>query len=132
VRRVIAVLLGIALGSNGVWMLAAPENWYLRIPGVVATGPANLHFIRDVGCIYVVTAACLAWLASEPRRSWPAALACGAFLALHALVHVWDTAAGREPTHQLLADLPTVVLPALLLLWLAWPSHHTAGKESIK
>ena len=72
-RKVVALVLGIALGSNGVWMLAAPETWYLRIPGVAATGPANFHFIRDIGCAYAVTAACLVWLAVEPRRSWPAA-----------------------------------------------------------
>ncbi len=129
-RRAAAVILGIAFGSNGVWMLAAPGHWYLRIPGVVATGPANLHFIRDIGCVYLVAAACLVWLAVEPRRSWPAAFACGAFLALHALVHVWDTAVGRQHAHRLLGDFPTVVLPAILVLWLAWPPHHATGKES--
>lgn len=128
-RRVVALVLGVALGSNGVWMLAAPASWYLRIPGVLATGPANLHFIRDIGCAYVATAACLVWLAVEPRRSWPAAFAGGIFLALHALVHIWDTAAGREFPQQLLADFPAVVLPAILVLWLAWPPRQTAQKE---
>jgi hypothetical protein len=130
VRRAVALVLGIVLGSNGIWMLAAPENWYLRVPGVIATGPANLHFIRDIGCVYLVTAASLVWLAVQPAQSWPAALACSTFLALHALVHVWDAAAGREAAHRLLAELPTIVLPAILALWLAWPSHHTARKES--
>jgi hypothetical protein len=128
-RRVVALVLSIALGSNGVWMLAAPGHWYLRIPGVAATGPANFHFIRDIGCLYVVTATCLIWLAVEPRRSWPAAFACSMFLALHALVHVWDTAAGREHPHRLLADFPTVALPAILVLWIAWPANDTARKE---
>jgi hypothetical protein len=129
VRKVVALALGIVLGLHGAWMLAAPDTWYLRIPGVAATGPANFHFIRDIGCIYVVTAACLVWLAVEHLRSWPAAFACGMFLTLHALVHVWDTAAGREHAGRLLADVPAIVLPAILALWLAWPSHHAAGKE---
>jgi hypothetical protein len=128
-RRVVAWVLGIALGSNGVWMLAAPVSWYLRIPGVQATGPANLHFIRDIGCAYLASAACLVWLAVEHRRSWPAAFAAGIFLSLHALVHMWDTATGREDPRQLLADFSAVVLPAILVLWLAWSSRQTAQKE---
>jgi uncharacterized protein YjeT (DUF2065 family) len=130
VRGAFAVTLGILLGSNGIWMLVAPGHWYLHIPGVVATGPANLHFIRDIGCVYVVVGACLVWLAADPKRSWPAAFACGVFLALHALVHVLDTAAGREHPHALIQDFPGVVLPAILVLWLAWPPHHAARKES--
>jgi hypothetical protein len=129
VRKAVALVLGIALGSNGAWMLAAPEHWYLHIPGVVATGPANLHFIRDIGCAYVVAGVCLVWLAVEPRRSWPAAFAGGGFLTLHALLHVWDTAAGREHANRLLTEFPTVILPAILVLWLAWPPRQTAGKE---
>jgi hypothetical protein len=129
VRRTVALLLGIALGANGVWMLAAPQHWYLRVPGVIATGPANLHFIRDIGCAYIVVAASLAWLAAWPSQAWPAALACGAFLALHALVHVWDAAAGRECARCLLSDLPAIGLPAVLTIWLAWPTHRAAGKE---
>ena len=128
-RKAVALVLGIALGANGVWMLSAPDHWYLRVPGVMATGPANLHFIRDIGCAYIVVAASLAWLAARPAQAWPAALACGVFLALHALVHVWDAAAGRECIRCLLAELPTVVLPAILAIWLAWPTHHAAGKE---
>lgn len=131
-RRASAAILGIAFGSNGVWMLAAPAHWYFHIPNVVSTGPANLHFIRDIGCVYAVVGACLLWLAVQPKRSWPAAFACGVFLALHALVHVWDTAAGREHPHALLQDFPAVVLPAILVLWLAWPPHHSAQKESSK
>ena len=50
----------------------------------------------------------------------PAAQAGAAFLALHALVHVWDTAAGREHVHQLLIDLPTVFLPPALAIWIAF------------
>jgi hypothetical protein len=127
VRRAASLVLGIAVALNGVGMLAAPADWYQRIPGVVETGPANLHFIRDVGGAYLVAAACLVWFAVQPRQSWPAAFACGAFLALHALIHVWDTAAGRESAHRLLTESPTIELPAILVLCLAWPSHIKEG-----
>jgi hypothetical protein len=119
-RRGLNWLLGSALGLNGLWMLIRPETWYRTIPGVAGTGPANLHFIRDIGCAYLVAGASMFWLVKTPRQAWPAALAGGAFLTLHALVHLCDTAAGREPARQLLADLPAVVLPAFLVLWLVW------------
>ena len=66
----------------------------------------------------------LLWLARS-RNAWPATLAGGVFLTLHALVHVWDTLAARESLHQLLLDIPAVAIPAPVVLWLAW----TARKE---
>jgi hypothetical protein len=119
-RVVLSVVLGLALGTNGLWMLAAPASWYQAIPGVPDTGPMNPHFIRDIGCAFLVAALALFWLACS-RRAWPAALAGGTFLTLHALVHVWDTLAGREHPNRLLAEVATVILPAVLVLWLAWP-----------
>jgi len=107
-------------------MLIRPEIWYYAIPGVTATGPLNLHFIRDIGCAYLVAGAGLLWMATRPRKAWPAALAGGAFLALHAFVHLWDSVAGREPSRQLLVDLPAVVLPAFLVLGLVWFARRDA------
>jgi len=120
-RKFLASILGILLGANGLWMIVIPLHWYAHIPGVSATGPANGHLIRDVGCAYLVTALALLWFAVAPTVAWPAVLAGGAFLFLHASVHVWDTIAGREHPHLLLAEIPTVLLPALLTLWLGWP-----------
>ena len=78
-RQGLTWLTGLALGTNGVWMLIRPEIWYYAIPGVTGTGPLNLHFIRDIGCAYLGAAAGLLWMASRPREFWPAALAGGAF-----------------------------------------------------
>jgi hypothetical protein len=110
-------------------MLIRPEIWYYAIPGVMGTGPLNLHFIRDIGCAYLVAAAGLLWMATRPREAWPAALAGGAFLALHAFVHLWDTVAGRESSRQLLVDLPAVVLPVFLVLGLVWFARRDAKEE---
>jgi hypothetical protein len=85
--------------------------------------------IRDVGCAFLVTALALLWFAVSPMRAWPAVLAGAAFLFLHASVHVWDTIAGREHAHRLLAAIPTVILPALLTLWLGWPPRMRREKE---
>ena len=39
----VAVLLGVAMEANGVFMLLSPEAWYLAVPGVTSTGPFNQH-----------------------------------------------------------------------------------------
>jgi len=118
-RGVVAWIVGLALAANGLAMLAVPAGWFEMVPGVVDTGPFNGHFIRDIGAAYLVAGAALASFAAS-RIARPAALGGAAFLTIHALVHLWDAAAGREHVHQLLVDLPTVFLPPILALWIAW------------
>ncbi len=117
-RGVVALVLGIALAANGLVMLGTPDTWYAAVPGVPQTGPFNPHFVRDIGAAYAVCGAALTWFAID-RAARAAAMAAAAFLTLHALVHLWDAAAGRERAHQLLADLQTVFLPAVLAIWIA-------------
>jgi len=121
-RVTLAWIVGIGLAVNGLTMLAAPLAWYGAVPGVPDTGPFNPHFVRDIGCAYEVAGAALIWFAAIPAAR-PAAQAGAAFLALHALVHLWDFAARREPLHHLLADLPTVFLAPALAIWIAWPGR---------
>jgi hypothetical protein len=127
-RRALTIVLAIAFGANAAWMLVSPMSWYSAIPGAAGTGPANVHFIRDIGCAYLATALSLFWLAASPKLAWPAAMTGGGFLVMHALVHVWDALAGREHAHQLLGDLPSVFLPGVLVIWLAWAARR-AEKE---
>ena len=125
-RRVLAIILGIGLVLNALWMLAVPAPWYAAAPGVDQTGPFNPHFVRDIGVAYLVAGAALSAFAASPDAR-PAAQVGAGFLALHGLVHLWDVAAGREPAHRLLIDLPTVFVPPLLAIWNAWPPptlHH--------
>jgi hypothetical protein len=128
-RRVLARILGIGLAVNGLTMLAVPAAWYATVPGVPETGPFNPHFVRDIGVAYLVAGAVLQWFAARPQAR-PAAQAGAAFLTLHALIHLWDAAAGREHAHQLLIDLPTVFLPPVLAIWIVWPlgSLHQGEK----
>jgi uncharacterized protein YjeT (DUF2065 family) len=126
-RRVLAVILGIGLALNALLMLAVPAAWYAAVPGVTQTGPLNPHFVRDIGAAYLVAGAALCWFAATPKvRS--AAQAGATFLTLHALVHLWDAAAGREHAHELLIDLVTVFLPSVLAIWIAWPAHRHHGE----
>jgi hypothetical protein len=128
-RRVLAVILGIGLALNALWMLADPAAWYAAVPGVAMSGPLNAHFVRDIGAAYLVAGAALACFAARVQAR-PAAQAGAAFLVLHALVHLWDVAAGREQTHQLPLDLAFIFLPAVLAGWIAWPPHPLQHGET--
>ncbi len=129
-RGIVAWILGIGLAANGLLMLAVPAAWYAAVPGVIDAGPFNAHFVRDIGAAYCVAGAALAWFAMTPAAQ-TAAQAGAAFLALHAAVHLWDAAAGREHVHQLLIDGPTVFLPPVLAIWIAW-SPWRRGATSTK
>ncbi|HEY1720051.1 MAG TPA: hypothetical protein VGG27_02315 [Magnetospirillaceae bacterium] len=119
-RVTLAWILGIGLSINALAMLGWPEPWYGVIPGVSDTGPFNPHFVRDIGCAYLTAGVGMIGFAID-RRFRDLALGAVAFLVLHALVHLWDGLAGREPMHNLLADLPSVFLAPVLALWIAWP-----------
>ena len=119
-RAVLIWTLDLALIANGAFMLLAPETWYGLIPSVADTGPFNPHFVRDIGSAYLVAGGGLLWFCVD-KRARPAAVAGAAFLALHALVHLWDVAAGRESLVHFLEDVPTVVVPGLLIPRLVRP-----------
>ena len=119
VTRCLGWLLGLGLAANSLMMLGAPVLWYATVPGAGDTGPLNAHFVRDIGVAYLVCGASLLWFTVQPSAR-PAAAMGAAFLALHALVHLWDGLAGREAAHRLLLDLPAVFLPAALAIGIAW------------
>jgi len=119
-RTKLAWILGLLSAANGLFMLFAPAAWYAVTPGVPGTGPLNYHFVRDIGCAFLVSGVSLVWFAVDVRAR-PAALTAAAFFALHALVHVGDTIAGRESLAHAATDVVTVYLGALLAVWIAWP-----------
>ena len=119
--QLLRTLLAAGLGANGAAMLARPAAWYHAVPGVIYTGPLNLHFVRDIGAAYLAAAAGLAWRVLRGPAAAPAAQ-CGAlFLGLHAAIHAGETLAGLCGWRQLMADAPGVLLPALLAAVLAGP-----------
>ncbi|HYD61440.1 MAG TPA: hypothetical protein VEC35_13830 [Noviherbaspirillum sp.] len=119
-RSFLTFILALILAANGLAMLAAPHDWYHATPGVTGTGPLNLHFVRDIGCAYLVAAGGLFWLWRDPQ-AWRAAIAGSAFLVLHALVHVGEMVFGSFDLHHLLRDLPGVFLIPVFAVWLSWP-----------
>jgi hypothetical protein len=114
--RILAAILGLILGANGLAMLFAGLWWYGAVPGVIATGPYNPHFVRDIGAAYLVVGASLAAFAIRPRDAWPAVAAAAAFLSLHAAIHVFDAVCGTRPLSDVIRDFAGVYLPALIVL----------------
>lgn len=127
-RVVLAAILGLVLGVNGLIMLGMPDVWYAVYPGIAETGPLNPHFVRDIGAAYLVSGGALVIFAIDVRARM-AALAGAAFLSLHALVHLADLALGREGLAHLPVDGIAIFAPALLALWLAWPRRVVVREQ---
>jgi uncharacterized protein YjeT (DUF2065 family) len=125
-----AVTLGFVLVTNGLYMLYDPTGWYSLVPGVPDTGPLNIHFVRDIGCAYVMAGGAVAWLCFDPRAR-PGALAAAAFLTLHALVHVAEEIGGQSHSGHMLSELVAVFVPAAVALWLTLPITPISRRQTM-
>ena len=113
------ILLGVGFGLNALAMIVSPQFWYDTLPGVAERGAFNGHFIRDIGCAFLVVAGSFIAAEASPQRWWPALAVSTGLVALHALVHLGEAAAGVGPGWAGAAvDMPSVYLPAALSLWL--------------
>ena len=120
--RIAFWLFGLTSLANGLWMLAAPAQWYADLPaGVPDTGPLNLHFVRDIGAAFTTFGVMFLVTASRAERHRGVLLAAGLFYVLHAAIRVTDLFAGRLGVDHWLIDLPGVFLPAIALAVLALP-----------
>lgn len=115
----IAVLLGAAMAANGLMMLGAPQAWYARVPGVIATGAYNQHFIRDIGLVYLLIGAAFAAGAFRPGQRLTLWTAATLWLAGHAIFHLWEVAVGICGPDAIPRDFPGVTVPALIGLGLS-------------
>jgi hypothetical protein len=122
-RSITGLVLGTLLAANGLFMLGWPADWYGTVPGVTERGPFNGHFIRDIGIVFVIAGASAAWTAWRPS-AWPAAMAGAVFLCAHALVHLIEAASGHVGHAIAAAELPPIIVSALLALWIAWPRRR--------
>lgn len=128
-----AIILGLfALGNlgNGLWMLANPAHWYINLPAnVPGSGPLNEHFVRDIGCIFLLMGIALAIAVFRRNARLPAMLLTTAFYGAHALVHVYDSARDLFPPGQWKYDLgPVYGTTALLIILTLWLARAQPGK----
>ncbi|CAF0831213.1 unnamed protein product [Adineta steineri] len=100
---------------NGFWMLIAPEHWYHNLPaGVPEYGPFNVHFVRDIGCIFFLVGAGTLIAGFYPIYRLPLFTMNTAFYILHMLVHVHEVVSGRIRLSMFWVDLPGVYIPAVV------------------
>ena len=52
--QVVIALVGLFAIANGFFMLTDPLVWYGTLETVQTTGPANRHFIGDIGLAYMM------------------------------------------------------------------------------
>ncbi len=116
VAQGLLVLVTIISLLNGLFMLAAPLKWYWAVPGVPTTGPANGHFIRDIGLAYLTCAGLMGYAALYPAGRWMAALAGATWLTAHGLLHVWEVASGICSVSRFWGDAPAVLGPPALVI----------------
>lgn len=103
-------------GITALWLLISPAGFYTTIPGVSESGPLNLHFARDVGLAFAVSAVALGYGAH--LRDWRIALIGAGFPALHGALHVIE--ALHHGGHGGAEALVGTVLPGLLALMSVW------------
>jgi len=102
--------------ANGLVMLITPLGWYDLIGTVKATGPANAHFIRDIGLAFLLSAALLGYGGANLALRWGAALAGAGWLLAHGLLHVWEVLAGICSASIFWQEAPGTLGPPLLAL----------------
>lgn len=128
-KRSLLILGALAFLANALAMLADPAAWYAATPGVTHTGPFNPHFIRDIGLAYLTLSLLFAAAAAAPRHAFILTGVATLYLALHALLHVWDIAAARLPLDHILVDAPGVFLPplvtGLMTFWLRRDAYES-------
>jgi hypothetical protein len=111
------LLLGAGALANGLVMLLAPEPWFARI--AASTGVFNAHLVRDVGGAYAASGIAALWAARSPQWRAPLAATAALFHGMHAAIHAFEVANGRQPMFHLLEDLPGVYFPTAALLVIA-------------
>ena len=127
----VAVLLGVAMIANGIFMLVSPEGWYFAVPGAMSTGPFNQHFLRDIGLIFLLLGGAFLLGAAQPRSRVLLWAAASIWLSGHALFHFWGVAVGSCSPSVIPRDFPAVTLPAIIARALTfWAIHQSRDREA--
>ena len=114
--------------ANGVFMLVAPNDWYLAVPGVTSTGPFNQHFLRDIGMAFLVRGGAFLLGAARPQFRVVLWAAASIWLLGHALFHPWEVAVDICSFTVIPRDFPAVTLPAIIAAILTvWAIGQSRG-----
>lgn len=101
---------------NGAFMLSDPFGWYDFVGTVKATGPANAHFIKDIGLAYLASGLLIGFAAANPALRWGSALVGALWLGAHGLLHIYEVLSGICSPDIFWRDAPGVLGPPLIVL----------------
>ena len=107
-------LVALFAAYNGAFMLVDPFGWYEAVGTVKATGPANAHFIKDIGLAYLGSALLIGFAAANPGLRWGSALVGTLWLGAHGVLHIYEVLAGICAPDIFWRDAPGVLGPPLL------------------
>ena len=100
---------------TGLVIVVAPATFYALTPGVALLGPFNVHFVRDVGLVYMASG--LVGLHGIRQANISLCRAATLWSCLHAVfhLHVWMER-GLPLDGLFFFDLAVVILPPFLVL----------------
>lgn len=113
--QILVLAVGLFALLFGAFMILWPLDWYTSLPTVVATGPPNKHFIRDIGIAYAACGIILLYASINIHMRWLAAFAGALWLALHGILHIYEVSVGICTPAAFVADAPGVLGPPLLV-----------------
>ncbi len=114
---------------TGLYLMVAPMHFYMTAPGVVDTGPYNMHFIRDVGFAFTLSALGMGYGIRE--RLKPLVLFGASWLVTHGAFHlVLYLGHHDHMSATALIDVAIVVFPAMFTAFLAVTYQPINHKES--
>lgn len=120
IKRCVAGGLGAAIAINGVFMLLNGLAWHTAVSSRVQIGNYHAHAAADAGAAFIAAGLGLLIRTWRPRL-WPVAIAGLGFIVFHAAVHLSGVSGGH--THDSIASLSLLAIPAALALWAALPAE---------
>ncbi|CAF1065451.1 unnamed protein product [Didymodactylos carnosus] len=104
--KIVCLIFSMGNIINGLWMLIEPSHWYYNLPGVPESGPLNVHFVRDVGCIFFISGVGLLIAAFSIEYRLPLFTINTSFYMMHMFVYIHEVISGRLRPGIFWTDLP--------------------------
>ena len=99
---------------TGLYIAVLPQVFYLNAPGVEATGPYNMHFIRDVGFAFLTSSLAMGYGLYKGLK--PLLVFGALWLLVHGLFHLslWALH-GMHMDGAAAIDMVLVSIPAIVM-----------------
>lgn len=97
---------------TGLYVAILPHDFYLTAPGAQATGPYNMHFVRDVGFAFITSSIAIGYGIFANKK--PVMVFGSLWLLIHGLFHLtlW-VVHGMQLDSAAMIDAVTVSIPAI-------------------